>query len=200
LDITKSWWKLGSEMENEMFRTRSRELPPGEIATDVSCTSMLICILLGVLGLAFITPIWILLVLYKFIPGTLILYKELFKEYFRNSEKFWKACCCPCFVVVVFLVPIPAIFFMIGCLLHGIVVGASPAVVYLEQQSIVSALTYIPHVLREYDLGTNKIIGEELHVCNRGGYGQGYSCFEWCCREASDPEIQSWARSASIFH
>jgi len=186
-------------MELKLQDMRKLSVPPGELPKDASFTSMLISVVLGIVGIVYVTPFWLLMIIYKFFPGTLLCYQAFVKWYFRHTSTGERWLCSPCFCLGLLLMPLAAAAFFVIAVFHGLIVGAATGAVYLEHQSFVAAFHYLRYVLRLYDRNTNDWLMEELDFCPSPG--DRLSCFDCCscCRMPDDSDVEAAVRAAVKF-
>jgi len=142
--------------------------------------------------------VWAVCVVYKLLPGMGILYKVYFDEirsqFQSRSNREWLVACCPFLLCGVFLVPIPAILYMVVEVLHGIGVCLTMPIMYYDQESFFHVLQIMPILIREYDLRTNYIVNDEFSCgCNK------YSLCDSLCRWNVDQSQKDFVNDLVVF-
>jgi len=200
-EVWREAFYQGEQWRDRLWKFSTRDarqnltaaLQPGEVVKDIFFTDVVVAIILLLFGYVVFYPWWLMMIVYKFIPGTLVLYTwlyERYKDWYDQPDSRVSCCLCfPGFIIAhvgIFLFAVGVALFMI---FQGILIIAFTGLVYLDVETIRDSAVFQLACLQRTDWRTQRIIQEK--VCCRNDLQQdGYpSLITACLPERYDTEM-----------
>jgi len=187
-DTTRSM----NEALRELSEIRNATLPPGDVPWDVAWSDIIGCSLSFVLALGFMFPMWMLIVILKFLPWTVRLYIEFWRSFCSGYHGCigW-FCFGFLFLIGNILLPLISLASIVICMFHGLLC-CFYAIYVCYDYTFFGTLKYMCATLHRYDGHTHHVI--------MGGWGSNHdapvkSIFDVCHCCDIDSETNAYAES-----
>jgi len=145
-------------LNDELRRARDNTLRPGEVPWDVYWSDLFGCLITFTIALGFLFPSWMIIVILKFLPFTM----RLYIEFWRNFCDSHHGCCgWVCMGILFFfgniLLPVVPLCCAVICMFHGLACCFYSIYVCYDY-SFITTLKYMCAVIHRYDAQTYRVI------------------------------------------